>query len=155
MMELMKTILERRSIRKYTGGPVSREQLLTLARAGMAAPSSRDTRHFRFVLIDDPAVVDRLTAGLPYAKMLATARHAVVVASDLSVAHGGGETGLLGAGLRGCGRECALGRPRAGPGRLLDRGPSASGARGLRPGGPGPAGFDLPVMRDRRRYPGR
>ena len=90
-MDMLKSIFERRSIRKYTGDPVSREQLLTLVKAGMAAPSSRDTRHFNFVIVDDNEMVDKLAKGLPYAKMLETARHAIIVASDLSVAYGGFE----------------------------------------------------------------
>ncbi|MFA5259989.1 MAG: nitroreductase family protein [Candidatus Omnitrophota bacterium] len=91
-MDMLKIILERRSVRKYTGNPVSREQLLTLAQAGMAAPSSRDTRHFYFVIVNDEGTIDKLTSGLPYAKMLLTAKHAIVVVSDLSIAHGGAET---------------------------------------------------------------
>jgi nitroreductase len=90
-MDMLKAIFERRSIRKYTGDPVSREQLLTLVKAGMAAPSSRDTRHFNFVIVDDNKMIDKLAEGLPYAKMLETARHAIIVASDLSVAYGGFE----------------------------------------------------------------
>ncbi len=91
-MDTIKTILERRSIRKYTGELVDRDKLMTLVKAGMAAPSSRDTRHFYFVVVDDQKLVDVLNEGLPYSKMLGTARHAIIVASDLSVAHGGAET---------------------------------------------------------------
>lgn len=91
-MDTLQTILDRRSIRRYTGAPVSRDTLLQLARAGMAAPSSRDTRHFRFIIVDDPQLIDQLAEGLPYAKMLVTSRHAIVVASDLSEAHGGSST---------------------------------------------------------------
>jgi nitroreductase len=91
-MDAIKAILSRRSIRKYTGEKIPREALEAMARAGMSAPTSRDTRHFRFVIVDDPACVDQLAAGLPYAKMLLTARHAIIVCSDLSVAHGGAET---------------------------------------------------------------
>lgn len=88
---VIKNILTRRSVRKYTGKPVSRESLAVLARAGMAAPTSRDTRHFFFVIVDDALVIEKMNAGLPYAKMLSTARHAVVVCSDLNVAYGGKE----------------------------------------------------------------
>jgi len=91
-MNMLNVIFERRSIRKYTGDFVSRDQMLTLAKAGMAAPSSRDTRHFNFVIIDDEAIINKLLEGLPYSKMLSTAKHAIVVISDLSVAHGGAET---------------------------------------------------------------
>ena len=86
-MDTLKTILDRRSIRRYTKAPVSREILLQLAKAGMAAPSSQDTRHFRFIIVDDPSLIDALGAELPYAKMLLTARHAIVVASDLNAAY--------------------------------------------------------------------
>jgi len=51
--QMLKDILERRSIRQYTGDAVSRDQLTELVRAGMSAPSSRDTRHFRFIAVDD------------------------------------------------------------------------------------------------------
>ena len=86
-MDILKTILDRRSIRRYTQAPVSREILLQLAKAGMAAPSSRDTRHFRFIIVDDPSLIDQLGTELPYSKMLLTARHAIIVASDLSIAY--------------------------------------------------------------------
>jgi len=92
-MDALDAIFSRRSVRRYTAEPVSRDQLETLVRAGMAAPTSRDTRHFRFIVVTDPAFIDPLTDGLPYAGMLASARHAIVVASDLSVAYGGLETG--------------------------------------------------------------
>ena len=88
----IQAVLSRRSIRKYTGETVSRKDLELIVRAGMSAPTSRDTRHFRFIVVDDPLIVQKLTEGLPYAKMLLTAKHAVIVASDLSVAHGGAET---------------------------------------------------------------
>lgn len=90
---MLKAIFDRRSVRKYTGDAVSREQLEMLVKAGMAAPTSRDSRHFRFIIVDDPALIDKLPEGLPYAKMLSTARHAIIVASDLSVAYGGLEIG--------------------------------------------------------------
>ncbi|MBF0387702.1 MAG: nitroreductase family protein [Candidatus Omnitrophica bacterium] len=88
---VLKVIAERRSVRKYTGDPVTNEDLETLVRAGMAAPSSRDTRHWYFVVINDPLVLDKLVAGLPYSKMILTARHAIVVASDMKEAHGGSD----------------------------------------------------------------
>ena len=91
-MEMIKTILNRRSIRKYTGDSVDRDKLISLAKAGMAAPTSRDTRHFNFVIVDDEAVIKTLLEGLPYSKMIKTAKHAIIVTSDLSVAHGGAET---------------------------------------------------------------
>jgi nitroreductase len=89
---VLKNILTRRSVRQYTGEPVSREDLLALVGAGFAAPSSRDTRHFCFVVVDDLKLVTKLAEGLPYAKMLLTAKHAIIVCSDMSLAHGGTST---------------------------------------------------------------
>ncbi|HSA31366.1 MAG TPA: nitroreductase family protein [Candidatus Omnitrophota bacterium] len=86
-VDCLRTIFERRAVREYTGQPVDREILLTLVRAGMAAPTSKDRRHLRFVVVDDGALVDQMVEDLPYSKMLATARHAIIVASDLSVAY--------------------------------------------------------------------
>ena len=92
MNPVLRVIQDRRSVRRYTGGAVSRKDLETLVRAGMAAPSSRDTRHWYFIAVDDQDIIKKLTEGLPYAKMLMTAGHAIVVASDLTQAHGGAET---------------------------------------------------------------
>jgi len=89
---VIQNILTRRSVRKYTGSPVSREDLTLIVKAGMAAPSSRDTRHFRFVVVDDEVQAKKLGEALPYAKMLFTAKHAIVVCSDLAQAHGGSST---------------------------------------------------------------
>lgn len=90
-MDTLKAILERRSIRKYTGEKIDRDKLVLLAKAGMAAPSSRDTRHFNFVIVDDEEIIKELAEGLPYAKFVLQAKHAIVVISDLSVAYGGFE----------------------------------------------------------------
>lgn len=92
MNETIKTILSRRSIRKYTGATVSRAMLEEVVKAGMSAPTSRDTRHFRFVLVDDENTVKALVEGLPYTKMALTAKHIIIVATDIAVAYGGRET---------------------------------------------------------------
>ena len=91
-MDALQTIFDRRSIRKYTKEAVSRDKLLTLVKAGMSAPTSRDARHFYFIIVDKEPLINKLAEGLPYAKMLLTAKHAIVVASDLNIAHGGKET---------------------------------------------------------------
>lgn len=90
---VIEKILTRRSIRRYTGEKISRKDLETLVRAGMSAPTSKDTRHFFFLVIDEEGLVEKLAEGLPYAKMLLTAKHAIVVCSDLSQAYGGAEVG--------------------------------------------------------------
>lgn len=92
-MDALKVIFDRRSVRKYTGEAVSRDQLEDLVKAGMAAPTSMDTRHLRFIIVDEPRLINKLPEGLPYAEMVTSARYAIIVASDLSIAYGGLETG--------------------------------------------------------------
>ncbi len=82
---VIKNIHQRKSVRSYTDRPVSREQIDTLVRAAMAAPSGRDMRPWQFVIIDDKAVLDSLSARLPYAKMLKAAVVAVVVCGDMGI----------------------------------------------------------------------
>ena len=82
---VLKNILSRKSVRSYTDEPVRRSQLDTLLRAAMAAPTGRDMRPWKFVVIDDKAAMAALADSLPYAKMLREAQAAVAVCGDLSV----------------------------------------------------------------------
>ncbi len=78
-------ILARKSVRSYTDRPVGRPQLDTLLHAAMAAPSGRDMRPWKFVVVDRRDVLDTLHAHLPKAAMLAEAQAAIVVCGDLTV----------------------------------------------------------------------
>lgn len=82
---VLENIFARKSVRSYTDQPVSREQLDTLVRAAMAAPSGRDMRPWKFVVVDDAALMDSLSRQLPYAKMLQEAAAAIVVCGDMSI----------------------------------------------------------------------
>ena len=82
---VLENIHSRKSVRSFTSQPVSREQLDTLVRAAMAAPTGRDMRPWKFIVIDDRAVMDKLTEKLPYAKMLAQAQAATVVCGDMHI----------------------------------------------------------------------
>lgn len=80
-----RNILSRKSVRSFEETPVSAEQVDTLLRAAMAAPTGRDMRPWRFVVIDNRVVMDSLVEQLPYAKMLKEAPLAIVVCGDQSV----------------------------------------------------------------------
>jgi nitroreductase len=88
---VIETILNRKSVRQYTGRPVSREDLTRLVRAGMAAPCSYNKRCWYFVVIDDSSVIAGLMKGLPNAQMMASAGQAIVVLADVNLSHGGAE----------------------------------------------------------------
>lgn len=82
---VMQNIMQRKSVRSYTSQPVDRSKLDTLVRVAMAAPTGKDMRPWKFIIIDDKAVMQQLAQQLPRAKMLAEAQAAIVVCGDLSV----------------------------------------------------------------------
>lgn len=83
---VMENILNRKSVRKYTKEEVKKEQLEMLVRAGMAAPSARNSQPWLFFVIDDRTILDNLAKQLPNAKMLLNAKAAIVVCGNLQKA---------------------------------------------------------------------
>ena len=83
---VMENILNRKSVRKYTKEEVKKEQLEMLVRAGMAAPSARNSQPWLFFVINDRAILDNLAKQLPNAKMLLSAKAAIVVCGNLQKA---------------------------------------------------------------------
>lgn len=88
---VFENILNRKSVRSYTDRAVSREQIDTLLRAAMAAPTGRDMRPWKFVVVDDKETLAALAEQLPHHKMLPEAAVAIVVCGDLSVVDDKGE----------------------------------------------------------------
>ncbi|MDD2576385.1 MAG: nitroreductase family protein [Bacteroidales bacterium] len=84
--KVMENILNRKSVRKYTKEEVKKEQLEMLVRAGMAAPSARNSQPWLFFVIDDRTILDNLAKQLPNAKMLLSAKAAIVVCGNLQKA---------------------------------------------------------------------
>lgn len=82
---VMSNLLARKSVRSYTNEAVTRSQLDTLVRAAMAAPTGKDMRPWKFVIIDDKDMMQKLSAALPQAKMLTEAQAAIMVCGDLSI----------------------------------------------------------------------
>ena len=77
-------IMTRSSVRNFSGAPISREILLKIAKAGMAAPSAVNVQPWAIVIGYDREKLDELCASLPYAKMLDKAAAAFVVCGDPS-----------------------------------------------------------------------
>lgn len=88
------TIYERKSVRSFTGEPVSREMLTELVKAGMAAPTARNRQPWQFVVISEKPAMLSLAEKLPYAKMLASAGAAIIVCGDLEIARAGDTEGM-------------------------------------------------------------
>lgn len=89
-MELYDGLITRRSIRKYTSGPVSREILEELVKAGMYAPSAVNCQPWHYIVIDDNALFEKIMEIHPYAKMLKDAQAAILVCGDENLQHGDG-----------------------------------------------------------------
>lgn len=81
--DVLEVIHSRRSVRNYTDEPVTPEQLETLLRAGMAAPTARNTQPWAFVVVTERERLSALAEQLPYGKMLAKAGAAIVVCGDM------------------------------------------------------------------------
>ena len=82
---ILENIHNRRSVRNFTGDPVTKACLLTLLKAGMAAPSARNRQPLAFVAVTERQTLDALGDGLPYTKMLFKAGACIVVCGDTSV----------------------------------------------------------------------
>lgn len=94
---VLKTIFSRKSVRSYTDEPVSPEQVETLLKAAMAAPSGRNLQAWRFVVVREQAVKEKLAVG--FNKMIAKAPVVIIVC--------GKTTNKLGAPNKNWTADCA------------------------------------------------
>lgn len=85
VMDLFDAIFTRRSIRKYSGEPVSRDEIQTILRAAMYAPSANNQQPWHFLVVDDVEIMDQIVRIHPYAKMLKEASFAVLICGDESL----------------------------------------------------------------------
>ena len=73
----------RRSIRKFEDRPVELEKVDLLVEAVLRSPSSRGFNPWAFVVVNDPAIIKRLSTAKPHgASFLANAPLAIVVCAD-------------------------------------------------------------------------
>lgn len=82
-MEFREIIAKRRSIRKFTDRAVPREVVDRILAETLTAPSARNTRTTRLVVVDDPALVARMADMRDYGSaFLKGAPLAVLVLGD-------------------------------------------------------------------------
>lgn len=81
-MDSLTCIFTRRSIRKYSGQPITDDQLHTILRAGFSAPTAMNTRPWQFIVIRDKAKLEAITKIHPYSKMLPSAGCGILVCGD-------------------------------------------------------------------------
>lgn len=84
-MDALDVLFTRRSIRRYTGEPVSEADLKVLLEAAMNAPSANGRQPWHFIVVTERAQIDAIMGVHPYSKMLAEAQAAIVVCGDTNV----------------------------------------------------------------------
>lgn len=89
-MNLLDVIMKRRSIRKFTSQKVEQEKTEALLKAAMYAPSAVNKQPWRFIVIDDRKVMDKIMIIHPYSRMFETAALGILVCGDLQAQHGDG-----------------------------------------------------------------
>jgi nitroreductase len=89
-MEKLDYILDRRSIRRFTDQKIDSKQIKAILTAAMYAPSAVNMQPWHFVVIDESSMMEKIMEIHPYARMLQTASHAVVVCGDEQAQHDDG-----------------------------------------------------------------
>ena len=84
-MDALEAMLTRRSIRRYTGKPVSDEQIRALLEAAMSAPSAGNEQPWQFIVITQRGLLDQIPTFHPYADMLREAPVAILVCGDVEL----------------------------------------------------------------------
>ncbi len=67
MTNVLEAIQKRRSVRRFTGAPVSPEKILSALEAAMAAPSARNLKPWNFLVVTERARVAALCQAHPHA----------------------------------------------------------------------------------------
>ena len=82
-MDLLEIMLNRRSVRTYTGEKIEDEKLEMILKAGLAAPSGRRRRSWEFIVVRDKETLARMSESRKFgAGMLTGADCAIVVVAD-------------------------------------------------------------------------
>ena len=73
----------RKSVRHFTDKIVSKEDLVTIVKAGMAAPTAVNKQPWHFIIINERKTLNDLSLGLPNAQMIKQATAAIIVCGNL------------------------------------------------------------------------
>jgi len=76
---VLQHILTRRSTRKFTSTPVTKEQTRALLEAAMLSPSACNTRPWRFIAITNRELLNKLAEVHPWAGMMRTAQLCIAI----------------------------------------------------------------------------
>lgn len=74
MNEILKTIHERRAVRKYQDRPVTRELIDQVIDAGRVAPSAMNRQPWSFYVVTDPEMIRRMSSQIAKASVVVMAK---------------------------------------------------------------------------------
>lgn len=76
-------VSKRRSIRKFTGDALTPEQVATILKAGLMSPTSKNSRCWEFIAVEDKELLHKLSISKQYgSKLLEGCALAVIVIAD-------------------------------------------------------------------------
>ena len=82
-MDFKNILTTRRSVRRFSPTEVSREVLLDIVNQALTAPSSRNMRTSRFIIVDDKLTLEKLAKMRDYgSEFMKDAAAAIIVAAD-------------------------------------------------------------------------
>lgn len=81
-MDVLDAIFTRRSIRSFTGEPISDADLITIVKAGCQAPSAMNHQPWHFIVARDKETLECIASLHRYAKMLPKAGCGIIVCGD-------------------------------------------------------------------------
>jgi len=95
-MNVMEALLKRRSIRKYKSDKISKDNIKTILRAAMYAPSAKNAQPWKFVVVEDRKILDEIAERHPFCRFARFASLAIVTCydEDLEFKVDGGEYGV-------------------------------------------------------------
>lgn len=83
MLNFHDLLLRRHSIRRYTDQPIDGEDVKTILQAALLAPSSKSSRPWQFVVVEEPEMLDKLSQCRKFGSSpIKGAAMAVVVLAD-------------------------------------------------------------------------
>ncbi len=78
----MNEIYTRRSIRKYTGQLVEKEKIEKMLDAAMNAPTAMNKQEWRFIVVQNQELLNKIADNHPYANMIRESSTAIIVCGD-------------------------------------------------------------------------
>ncbi len=81
-MEIQEALINRRSIRKYKNQQISSDDINTILKAAMYAPSAMNKQAWQFIVVDDRKTLLEIFDIIPHAEMLKQTATAILVCAD-------------------------------------------------------------------------